>query len=125
LYTTIHYKPIDIMEMVNTHSFEQPSNETHDLESIKEKIESMGKTHHIEILKILKRFPAVKLNENKSGVFINLCFLPREPLDEIAKYLTYIDVQESAIMTVETRKEEYKNTYFIEKQNKEESALFI
>lgn len=98
---------------------------THDLESIKQKIENMGKKHHIEILKILKRFPNVKLNENKSGVFINLCFLSNEPLEEIVKYLTYIDVQESAIMTVETRKEEYKNTYFIEKQNKEENALFI
>jgi hypothetical protein len=98
---------------------------THDLESLKQKIEKMNKKHHIEILKILKRFPNVKLNENKSGVFINLCFLPNEPLEEIAKYLTYIDVQESAIMTVETRKEEYKNTYFIEKQNKEESSLFI
>ena len=98
---------------------------TSDLESLKQKIEKMNKKHHIEILKILKRFPNVKLNENKSGVFINLCFLPSEPLEEISKYLSYIDVQESTIMTVETRKEEYKNTYFIEKQNKEESSLFI
>lgn len=98
---------------------------TFELEVLKQRIEKMNKKHHIEILKILKQFPAVKLNENKSGVFINLCFLPKEPLAEINKYLTYIDVQESAIMMVETRKEEYKNTYFNEKQNKEENALFI
>ena len=96
-----------------------------DLETMKQRIEKMNKKHHIEILKILKRYSAVKLNENKSGVYINLCFLPDEPLDEIRNYIKYIDVQESTIMTVETRKEEYKNTFFSEKQNKEETAVFV
>ena len=85
----------------------------------------MSKTHHIEILKILKRFPNVKLNENKSGVFINLMFLPEETVEEMNKYLQYIDAQESTIMTVESQKEEYKNAFFTEKQNKEESVLLV
>ena len=99
--------------------------DTNELEMLKMKIEKMNKKHHIEILKILKRFTNVKLNENKSGVYINLVFLPSEALEEIHKYLSYIDQQESSIMTLETQKEEYKNTYFSEKQNKEENALFV
>lgn len=96
-----------------------------ELSAMKTRIETMSKTHHIEILKILKRFPAVKLNENKSGVFINLNYLPEEATDELQKYIDYIDAQESEIMTVESRKEEYKNAYFTEKQNKEEGVLLV
>jgi predicted ATP-binding protein involved in virulence len=96
-----------------------------ELELLKMKIERMNKTHHIEILKILKRFSNVKLNENKSGVYINLVFLPKDALEEMHKYVSYIEEQESSIMTLETQKEEYKNTYFSEKQNKEENALFV
>ena len=99
--------------------------DTNELEMLKMKIEKMNKKHHIEILKILKRFSNVKLNENKSGVYINLVFLPSEALEEMHKYLSYIEQQESSIMTLETQKEEYKNTYFSEKQNKEENALFV
>jgi len=96
-----------------------------ELSTLKTRIETMSKNHHIEILKILKRFPAVKLNENKSGVFINLIYLPEEATDELQKYIEYIDAQESEIMTVESRKEEYKNAYFTEKQNKEEGVLLV
>jgi len=95
------------------------------LEALKNKIEKMSKTHHIEILKIFKQFSNVKLNENKSGVYINLCFLPEEPLHEIQKYIRYIEIQESSIMSVETQKAEYKNTFFSEKQNKDESVVFV
>jgi Ni,Fe-hydrogenase III component G len=95
------------------------------LEHLKERIESMNKKQHIEILKILKRFPDVKLNENKSGVYINILFLPEETIRELEKYIQYIEEQESAIMTVETQKNEYKNTYFTNKQDKEEPALMI
>jgi hypothetical protein len=95
------------------------------LEHLKERIESMNKKQHIEILKILKRFPDVKLNENKSGVYINILFLPENTILELEKYIQYIEEQESAIMTVETQKNEYKNTYFTNKQDKEEPALMI
>jgi hypothetical protein len=93
------------------------------LEKIKIKIETMSKKHHIEILKILTQFSNIKLNENKSGVFINLMCLPNEAVDELVKYIQYIDEQESTIMTIEAQKSEYKNVYFHEKPNKEEVAL--
>ena len=97
------------------------------LENLKTKIESMNKKQHIEILKILTQFPNVKLNENKSGVFINLLFLPNETIVELDKYIQYIDEQETNIMSIEAQKNEYKTAYFTEKQNekpnKEEEAI--
>ena len=97
------------------------------LENLKTKIESMNKKQHIEILKILTQFPNVKLNENKSGVFINLLFLPNETIEELDKYIQYIDEQETNIMSIEAQKNEYKTAFFNEKQNekpnKEEEAI--
>ena len=83
-----------------------------DLEQMKNRIEAMNKQHHIEILKILKKYPEIKLNENKSGIFVNLSFLSRETVEEISKYIDYISDQESSIQHLETQKEEFKNTFF-------------
>ena len=52
------------------------------LENIKKTIEEMNKFHQIEILKILSK-NLCKINENKSGVYINLSFLSKEIIDEI------------------------------------------
>ena len=90
------------------------------LESLKNKIEKMSKTEHIEILKIIKNNPLIKLNENKSGVYINLTFLPESTLEEIKKYLNYIQQQETMLDPIEKEKNDFKNTYFIEKENKED-----
>ena len=90
------------------------------LESMKSIIETMSKTHHIEILKLIKKNPIIKLNENKSGVFINLTFLPVSTIDEISQYLDYVKGQENMLDHFEKEKNDFKNTYFIEKENKDE-----
>jgi hypothetical protein len=92
------------------------------LESIKNTIESMSKNHHIEILKIIKKNSTVKLNENKSGVYINLTFLPESTLNEMNEYLKYVNEQESILNPFEKEKSDFKNTYFMEKENKEETT---
>jgi len=74
------------------------------LEIIKSKIENMSKFHHIEILKILKQY-SVKLNENKSGVYINLSFLCKDALNEVTQYLSYIEDQETTLSSVESEKQ--------------------
>lgn len=86
------------------------------LENIKNKIESMSKNHQIEILKILKRIPTVKINENKSGVFVNLTFLPEDVLIEIKDYLNYVYDQEFSLSELETQKKEFKDTFFDDNQ---------
>ena len=83
------------------------------LTSMKDKIERMSKNNQIEILKILKKYQGIKLNENKSGVFVNLSFLSNEILDEIDKYVCYVNDQEAVINTIETQKQEFKNTFFM------------
>lgn len=82
------------------------------LSSIKDKIEKMPKNNQLEVLKILKKYQGVKLNENKSGIFVNLSFLSRDILEEIDKYVNYVNDQENVINTIETQKQEFKNTFF-------------
>ena len=87
---------------------------TEKLEGMKNKIESMSKNHQIEILKILKKKPIAKINENKSGVFINLSLLPASILEEIDFYLNYVHDQEKSLLQLEFQKKEFKDTYFME-----------
>ena len=82
------------------------------LSLMKDKIEKMPKNNQIEILKILKKYQNTKLNENKSGIFVNLSFLSKDTLDEIDKYVSYVNDQETVINTIETQKQEFKNTFF-------------
>jgi hypothetical protein len=82
------------------------------LENIKNAIELMNKYHQIEILKILKK-NASKLNENKSGVYVNMSFLPEETIVELEKYIDYIKDQEESLVKMEYQKEEFKNTFFV------------
>jgi hypothetical protein len=88
-----------------------------DLEVLKKKIESLNKNHQIEVLKIFLEND-IKVNENKSGIFINMSFLETDILEKINKYLMYIQEQENNLNSLETQKEEFKNTYFNLKGNK-------
>lgn len=85
---------------------------TQQLEDLKAQIEKMPKTHQLEILKIMKSSPDVKLNENKSGVYINLSFLPNDVLPKIQDYLVYVKDQENALRSIESQKQDYVKTYF-------------
>lgn len=92
-------------------------NKIQELETIKTKIESLSKTHQIEILKIMKKNSKVIINENKNGVFINLSFLPEDVLVDIREYLNFIHDQEDVLMTLETQKNQFKHDYFMDDEN--------
>ena len=92
------------------------------LEQIKAEIESMDKYHQIEVLKILSK-NLCKINENKSGVYVNLSFLDNETMDEIQKYIDYSKQQEESLVTMEYQKDEFKNAFFIEKGNKDNMTI--
>ena len=49
------------------------------LTELKNQVESLDKHHQIEILKILSK-NMCKINENKSGVFVNMTFLDEKIL---------------------------------------------
>tara|TARA_Y200000002_G_C22674687_1_gene661543 strand:- start:1345 stop:1662 length:318 start_codon:yes stop_codon:yes gene_type:complete len=92
------------------------------LNKLKNTIESMEKHHQIEILKILSK-NLCKINENKSGVYVNMTFLDDHILKEMNDYLTYVKEQEENLITTEYQKEEFKNSYFNEKDNKDISTI--
>jgi hypothetical protein len=62
-----------------------------EIESLKNSVESLSKMHHIEILKIIKKNKSVKINENKSGVYINLTFLPKESFVDCPEEMKTLD----------------------------------
>ena len=84
------------------------------LEDIKRNIEAMSKVHQIEILRILKNVPNVKLNENKSGVYVNLTFLSKESIEELTLYVKYTLDQENSLNSIENQKSEFKHAFFSE-----------
>lgn len=86
---------------------------TSDLELLKKQIEILDQKHHIEILKILTQH-SYKINENKSGSFVNMSFFSEEILTDIHKYLQYIKEQEEHLITVEYQKDEYRKTFIKE-----------
>jgi hypothetical protein len=84
------------------------------LTNMKNSIERMTKNNQIEVLRILKSHKSAKLNENKSGVLVNISFLSKEILTELNNYVKYVNDQESVINKIETQKMEFKNTFFSE-----------
>ena len=85
---------------------------TEQLVFLKDKIEKMTKPQQLDILRILKKNPAIKLNEKKSGIFVNISFLPNDSIEEIDKYVKYVGDQESELNLLENQKQEFKNTFF-------------
>jgi len=92
---------------------------TMELEVMKQKIESLGKTHQIEVLRIIKKNPATTLNENKSGIYINLTFLAEDTLTELCEFIRYISDQEQLLDPMETQKQDFKNIFFLDKEDKD------
>ena len=78
----------------------------------------------MEILKILSK-NLYKLNENKNGVFVNMSFLPDNIISEINGYMEFVKEQETSFDTIEYQKEEFKNSYFNEKQDKDNLSITI
>lgn len=87
-------------------------NKNNNLDNVKEKIECMNKENQIEILKLLRKNINVKLNENKSGTFVNLSYLPDEVVEDIQKYIEYINVQERNLQSTESEKQTIQNSFF-------------
>jgi hypothetical protein len=83
-----------------------------ELKQLKTQIEKLDKANQIDILKILRDSNNVFLNENKSGVYINLTYCPQNTIDEITKYLDYTTEQEHVLNTIEQEKNNVKTEYF-------------
>jgi hypothetical protein len=89
-----------------------------ELNNVRDKLEGMSKFNQIEVLRILSKYKEVTLNENKYGIHINLTELKKEIVDELKKYINYVNTQENNLDQIEQQKETFKNIYFT-KDNKD------
>ena len=93
-----------------------------DLENIKKIVETMtpelAKLHHVAIGSIIKRDPQNKLNDSKGMTLVNLSTVTDETIDEIRKYLSYVMDQENTLSQIEINAIEYKESFFLEKEDK-------
>lgn len=83
-----------------------------EMKQLKNQIEKLDKTNQVDILKILRDSNSVILNENKSGVYINLTYCPQNVIEEVVKYLDYVTQQEQVLRTTEQEKDDVKTEYF-------------
>jgi hypothetical protein len=91
---------------------------TNQLNIMRELIEQMPKFHQVGILRILSEDKDITINENKSGIYINMSELPFNKLKELESYINYVKTQEDTLNDFEKQKESYKNTFF-QKDNKD------
>jgi len=90
------------------------SSQVPDLENYKQRIEKLGTNYQIEILNILVRNGA-KINENKTGIRLNMGVLwkeNREAWNKVVDYLEYAEEKESRLEQTETAKQEITSFYF-------------
>ena len=90
------------------------------LEKLKNLIESLDKSHHIEIAIILKSYN-IALNENNNGIFVNLTSISRDIIDKIVEYTEFVKKQEIFVNNDEKLKQNLENIYF--KNNKETATI--
>ena len=76
-----------------------------------QKIHTMEPKEHITIGTILRKYPQVKLNENKGGIVINMATIPDEALEEIQKFVEYIGDQQQVLAKIENETNTYKQFF--------------
>jgi hypothetical protein len=83
------------------------------LETLRTKIENMPKDRHIQCLNILAKYNSITINEPKYGnININLSCVPKEAIDDLLKFVSYVEDQENALMLAEEQKKKYQEVFF-------------
>jgi hypothetical protein len=83
-----------------------------ELENIRDSIEKFNKFNQIEVLRILKGYSDVVLNENKNGVYINLADVNEQAMEQLVAFISYVNDQEASLDATEKQKEEFKSAFF-------------
>lgn len=82
------------------------------LQSLKEIIEDLPKFNQIEILKIFKKSPDVTINENKNGIFVNLSLVDEKIINELKRYVEYVNKQTKTLDEIENVTYNISEKYF-------------
>ena len=81
------------------------------LSNLRNEINDLSSTHHIEILRILTKYN-IHYSENRNGIFVNMILLSDEVINEMNSYIKYIKKQEKQLSKIEKEKKLYKDTFF-------------
>jgi hypothetical protein len=85
---------------------------TNTLITIRDLIHEMNKYNQIEVLRIMKKYDNITLNENRYGIHINLTDLNEEQINELTLYINYVSMQETTLNYGEQQKNTFKNEMF-------------
>lgn len=93
------------------------------LKKLNKIISKLEKCHHIKIFNIIKN-NNINYSENRNGIFINLNEVSNKIIEEIEKYIEYINIQEKNISAFENIKNEFKKDFFtnIKKEDKDSNV---
>ena len=78
---------------------------------IKEEIEKMDKSSHLEVFNILDK-EKIPYNSNMNGIFINLSLISTNILKTLEDYIDYKKKQKLYLNKDEIIKEEYREKFF-------------
>jgi hypothetical protein len=78
---------------------------------LRDRIEALPKIHHKEVARILLD-NNITFDENKNGMFINLSTVTQDILEKIARFISYVDLQQQTIENGETERKDIKVQYF-------------
>jgi hypothetical protein len=81
------------------------------LNEIKEDIEKMDQSSHLEVFNILET-ENISYNSNMNGIFVNLTLINDVVLDKLQKYIEYKKTQKIILNKDEDIKEQYKKDFF-------------
>jgi hypothetical protein len=79
---------------------------------LKDKIEQMSKSRHVELARILIHEYKIQYDENQNGIFVNMSELTPSIINKMIEFTRYIEQQETDFLQIETEKNGLKDTYF-------------
>ena len=93
------------------------SERTNTLIMIRDLIHEMNKYNQIEVLRIMRKYDNITLNENRYGIHINLTDLNEEQINELTLYINYVSMQETTLNYGEQQKNTFKSEMFSVEHN--------
>tara|TARA_B100001123_G_C15285092_1_gene1015342 strand:- start:704 stop:961 length:258 start_codon:yes stop_codon:yes gene_type:complete len=82
-----------------------------DKKKIVDEINKMTKENHEDIFNIIKTYD-IKHTKNNNGIFINISDITDDCLQEITKYIDFINANNSNIIEFEKKKEHSKQLLY-------------
>jgi len=117
IYTLYRMSSLDTGNMlsvsadISSHTATSPDKRTM-LYDLYTAIRSIPDTEHVNLLRIISNHGQAPINENNNGCFINLSVLGEQCIVELAAYIQFVQVKNTAIGNMEKRMGDIETTFF-------------